>query len=175
MALNFVEEEMKGIGKKEDYFIEKFGVERQEMVFLKKAAESLKEHKRVLMWSYCLGYFLQKSKKEKKKETEMDCEEEEQEENQQEMEREEEKQKQNKEREEEKEKEKEYQLFEFLQENLEKYSNHLSQLYEKDLQLFTSSSQFIEWKESVTTNTIVTNNYLQNFIEGVKNGFTSQF
>jgi len=47
-------------------------------------------------------------------------------------------------------------LFEYLQEDLEKHTNYLSEIYEKDLKLITDYQQFIKWKEEVTNYTRVT-------------------
>ena len=64
-------------------------------------------------------------------------------------------------------------LFEYLQEDLEKHTNHLSDLYEKSLDEITDYREFIDWKEEVTNYTRVTAQFLDRFIEGVMNGLTT--
>jgi len=65
-------------------------------------------------------------------------------------------------------------LFEFLQENLEKNTNHLSELYEKPIEKITDYHQFIKWKEEVTNYTRVTKKFLDNFVQGVASGLVCQ-
>jgi len=64
-------------------------------------------------------------------------------------------------------------LFEYLQEDLEKHTNHLSELYEKHLGDITDYKEFIAWKEEVTNYTRVTSGFLERFIEGSMEGLTS--
>jgi len=64
-------------------------------------------------------------------------------------------------------------LFEFLQEDLEKHTDYLSSLYEKALDTIPDYEAFIKWKESVTNYTRVTKGFLEKFIEGVMTGLTS--
>jgi len=64
-------------------------------------------------------------------------------------------------------------LFEYLQENLEKYTNSLSDLYEKHIQKIPDYHGFIAWKEDVTNYTRVTKKYLDNFVEGVCGGLVA--
>eukprot|EP01102_Stenamoeba_stenopodia_P020117 TRINITY_DN7744_c0_g1_i1.p1 TRINITY_DN7744_c0_g1~~TRINITY_DN7744_c0_g1_i1.p1 ORF type:complete len:506 (-),score=82.98 TRINITY_DN7744_c0_g1_i1:98-1615(-) len=64
-------------------------------------------------------------------------------------------------------------LFEDLQENLEKHTNFLSELYEMKLKKLTSYQLFYEWKEKVTNYTRVTHQFAQNFVDGVSRGLTS--
>jgi len=63
-------------------------------------------------------------------------------------------------------------LFEDLQENLEKHTNFLSELYEMKLKKLTSYQMFYEWKEKVTNYTRVTRQFAQNFVDGVSRGLT---
>lgn len=63
-------------------------------------------------------------------------------------------------------------LFEYLQEELEKHTNHLSEIYEEtEVKDYPS---FITWKEDVTNYTRITKKFLANFVEGVASGLTSQ-
>eukprot|EP01125_Pyxidicula_operculata_P012799 TRINITY_DN4210_c0_g2_i1.p2 TRINITY_DN4210_c0_g2~~TRINITY_DN4210_c0_g2_i1.p2 ORF type:complete len:515 (+),score=125.77 TRINITY_DN4210_c0_g2_i1:1636-3180(+) len=62
-------------------------------------------------------------------------------------------------------------LFEYLQEDLEKHTNKLSELYEKDFP--KDYTQFIKWKEEVTNYTRVTSGFLKKFVEGVMGGLTA--
>ena len=55
-----------------------------------------------------------------------------------------------------KSKEAEKNLFEFLQEDLEKHTNHLSELYEIPIAQLQDYHQFYQWKEEVTNYTRVT-------------------
>lgn len=64
-------------------------------------------------------------------------------------------------------------LFEYLQEDLEKHTNHLSELYEMPLEKLQGDyHEFIKWKEDVTNYTRVTNKFLDKFVEGVMGGLT---
>jgi ariadne-1 len=63
-------------------------------------------------------------------------------------------------------------LFEYLQEDLEKHTNHLSELYETPVDKIDTYQKFIKWKEEVTNYTRVTKKFLDNFVEGVSNGLT---
>jgi ariadne-1 len=65
-------------------------------------------------------------------------------------------------------------LFEWLQEDLEKHTNQLSTLYETAYPKIDSYQAFIKWKEEVTNYTRVTAKYLANFVEGVAGGLTQQ-
>lgn len=83
-------------------------------------------------------------------------------------------------------------LFEFLQEDLEKHTNHLSELYEKPLDQIADYHEFMKWKEEVTNYTRVTakvhlsttlnlllisylklRQFLAKFVEGVARGLTT--
>jgi len=55
-----------------------------------------------------------------------------------------------------KDKEAEKKLFEFLQEDLEKHTNKLSEIYEKPLDQIADYHVFMKWKEDVTNYTRVT-------------------
>ncbi len=46
-------------------------------------------------------------------------------------------------------------LFEYLQEDLEKHTNFLSELYERTMEKIPEYQSFIEWKEEVTNYTRV--------------------
>jgi ariadne-1 len=61
-------------------------------------------------------------------------------------------------------------LFEYLQEDLEKYCNHLHGLYEKPLESITD---FPRWKEEIANCIRVTMKFLENFNAGVAAGLTS--
>eukprot|EP00727_Mastigamoeba_balamuthi_P011001 m51a1_g6523 putative ariadne-like ubiquitin ligase (529) ;mRNA; r:301525-303567 len=67
-------------------------------------------------------------------------------------------------------KSKERQLFEYLQEDVEKYTNHLSSLFETALEKIADYHAFVRWKEEVTNYTRVTMKYLEHFSQGVANG-----
>jgi ariadne-1 len=63
-------------------------------------------------------------------------------------------------------------LFEYLQEDLEKHTNHLSTLYETPPDKIEDYHAFIKWKEQVTNYTRITKKFLDNFVEGVAGGLT---
>eukprot|EP01089_Gocevia_fonbrunei_P016035 TRINITY_DN4881_c0_g2_i1.p1 TRINITY_DN4881_c0_g2~~TRINITY_DN4881_c0_g2_i1.p1 ORF type:complete len:511 (-),score=87.18 TRINITY_DN4881_c0_g2_i1:29-1561(-) len=65
-------------------------------------------------------------------------------------------------------------LYEYLQEDLEKHTNYLSELYERPIEKITDYQAFIKWKEDVTNYTRVCCKFLANFIEGVSGGLVSQ-
>jgi len=65
-------------------------------------------------------------------------------------------------------------LFEYLQEDLEKHTNHLSTLYETTAEQLIDYHAFIKWKEEVTNYTRVTKKFLEHFVEGVSTGLTSE-
>jgi len=65
-------------------------------------------------------------------------------------------------------------LFEYLQEDLEKHTEALSGLYEKSLDKINEYDEFMKWKEQVTNYTRVTAGFLDRFVEGVMGGLTSQ-
>ena len=58
-------------------------------------------------------------------------------------------------------------LFQYLQENLEKFTNHLAELCETRLEKITD---FFRWKEEIINYTRVTTKYLTNFSHGVAGG-----
>lgn len=62
-------------------------------------------------------------------------------------------------------------LFEHLQEDLEKYTNHLTELYEQDERKKDYQAVF-KWKEEVTNYMRVTLKFLSNFNAGVASGLT---
>jgi hypothetical protein len=49
-------------------------------------------------------------------------------------------------------------LFEFLQEDLEKYTNRLSELYETNISFIDSYAEFMKWKLEVTDFTRISHN-----------------
>jgi len=59
-------------------------------------------------------------------------------------------------------------LFEYSQENLEKYTNKLQELFEKNVQRIGA---FFEWKEEIVKYTRLTTNFFVNFSRGVANEF----
>jgi len=63
-------------------------------------------------------------------------------------------------------------LFEYLQQDLEKHTDTLSGLYEKPLDQITDYHSFIKWKEQVTNYTRVTKGFLERFVEGVMGGLS---
>jgi len=65
-------------------------------------------------------------------------------------------------------------LYEYLQEDLEKHTNYLSELYERSMDKLSEYQLFIQWKEEVTNYTRVCGKFLQNFVEGVMGGLTVQ-
>jgi len=65
-------------------------------------------------------------------------------------------------------------LYEYLQEDLEKHTNYLSELYERTMEKIPDYQAFIKWKEEVTNYTRVCDKFLQNFTEGVVTGLTTQ-
>mmetsp|Transcript_42957 Transcript_42957/g.108434 ORF Transcript_42957/g.108434 Transcript_42957/m.108434 type:complete len:526 (-) Transcript_42957:588-2165(-) len=65
-------------------------------------------------------------------------------------------------------------LFLYLQEELEKNTNRLSELYEKPLRELSSYQIFQDWKMQVTSFTGVTSKFLDNFVNGVADGLTSR-
>lgn len=69
-------------------------------------------------------------------------------------------------------KEAEKNLFEYLQEELEKHTNQLSTLYEESLDKIADYHQFMKWKEDVTNYTRVTKKFLQNYLNGTREGLT---
>jgi ariadne-1 len=62
-------------------------------------------------------------------------------------------------------------LFEYLQEDLEKHTNTLSELYERNLDDFKGNfGEFSKWKETVTNYVRVTSGFLDKFVRGVAQG-----
>jgi len=109
---------------------EKFDVRAADTKFLREATDQLLENRRVLQWSYCYGFYLDKTKNAERN------------------------------------------LFEYLQEDLEKHTNHLSELYETPADKIDDYHKFMKWKEEVTNYTRVTKKFLDNFVEGVSGGLT---
>jgi len=65
-------------------------------------------------------------------------------------------------------------LYVYLQEDLEKHTNYLSELYERPTEKIADYQAFVKWKEEVTNYTRVCQRFLQNFVEGVMGGLTVQ-
>eukprot|EP01128_Nolandella_sp_AFSM9_P003276 TRINITY_DN1398_c0_g1_i2.p1 TRINITY_DN1398_c0_g1~~TRINITY_DN1398_c0_g1_i2.p1 ORF type:complete len:508 (-),score=45.73 TRINITY_DN1398_c0_g1_i2:100-1623(-) len=66
-------------------------------------------------------------------------------------------------------------LFEYIQEDLEKYTTRLSELFELPLaRLNEDYDKFLEWREKVTNATRVTFGYLDKFVRGVAQGLTTE-
>ncbi|KAM9998601.1 hypothetical protein ACTFIY_008264 [Dictyostelium cf. discoideum] len=64
-------------------------------------------------------------------------------------------------------------LFEYLQEDLEKHTNLLSTQYEQSLDKLEDYQAFIKWKEQVTNYTRITKKFLDNFVDGVAGGLVN--
>jgi len=64
-------------------------------------------------------------------------------------------------------------LFEYLQEDLEKHTNYLSTLFETPVDKIEDYQAFMKWKEQVTNYTRITKKFLDNFVEGVSKGLTT--
>eukprot|EP01123_Difflugia_compressa_P006290 TRINITY_DN18475_c0_g1_i1.p1 TRINITY_DN18475_c0_g1~~TRINITY_DN18475_c0_g1_i1.p1 ORF type:complete len:513 (+),score=84.60 TRINITY_DN18475_c0_g1_i1:22-1560(+) len=58
-------------------------------------------------------------------------------------------------------------LFEFSQEELEKHTNHLSELYEKPLDAIHDYNAFIDWKNETIKYTSLVANYRDKFVEAI--------
>lgn len=131
-AGKIADQQRKNCLKRETQILDRFDVRSQDTKFLSEATEQLIACRRVLQWSYVMGYYLDKSKQAERN------------------------------------------LFEYLQEDLEKHTNHLSELYEQNLDLIVDYHAFMKWKEDVTNYTRVTKKFLDNFIEGTAEGLTFQ-
>jgi len=68
----------------------------------------------------------------------------------------------------------EKQLFEFLQEDLEKHTNRLSEVYETPIERIEDYAAFMKWKEEVANYTRVTKRFLDKFVEGVMRGLMAE-
>lgn len=68
----------------------------------------------------------------------------------------------------------EKQLYEFLQEDLEKHTNRLSEVYETPVERIEDYAAFIKWKEEVANYTRVTKRFLDKFVAGVMRGLTAE-
>eukprot|EP01119_Soliformovum_irregulare_P003803 TRINITY_DN14864_c0_g1_i1.p1 TRINITY_DN14864_c0_g1~~TRINITY_DN14864_c0_g1_i1.p1 ORF type:complete len:514 (+),score=110.76 TRINITY_DN14864_c0_g1_i1:51-1592(+) len=129
-AGKIADKQRKTCAKKEEQILEKFDVRSQDTKFLMEATEQLIANRRILQYSYVMGYYLDKKKVAEKN------------------------------------------LFEYLQEDLEKHTDHLASLYETELEKIENYHQFMSWKESVYNYTRVTKKFLENFIEGTMVGLT---
>jgi len=127
-AGKIADEQRKTCQKREQMLLDKFDVRSQDTKFLTEATEQLIKNRRVLQYSYVMGYYLDKSKVAEKN------------------------------------------LFEYLQEELEKHTNHLSELYEQNIEAIEDYQKFMKWKEEVTNYTRVTKKFLDNFLEGTAEG-----
>ena len=67
----------------------------------------------------------------------------------------------------------ERELFEYLQEDVEKHTDQLSGAYELELDQLPDYQAFIDWKEKVTNLTRVSGKFVNNFNEGVGAGLTT--
>jgi len=63
-------------------------------------------------------------------------------------------------------------LFEYLQEDLERCTDTLSALYERDLEVVENDFDYENWKEQIINYTRVTEQFLTKFREGVVQGLT---
>jgi len=129
-ALKIADEQKRTADKKGVELQERFDVRAADTKYLREATEQLMENRRVLMWSYVFGFYLDKTKNAERN------------------------------------------LFEYLQEDLEKHTNHLSELYETPMDKIDTYQKFIKWKEEVTNYTRVTKKFLDHFVDGVSNGLT---
>jgi len=129
-AGKIADQQRKNCLKRENSILDRFNVRSQDTKFLSEATEQLIACRRVLQWSYVMGFYLDKSKVAEKN------------------------------------------LFEYLQEDLEKHTNHLSELYEVNLETIADYHAFMKWKEDVTNYTRVTKKFLDNFLEGTSEGLT---
>lgn len=64
-------------------------------------------------------------------------------------------------------------LFEYLQEDVEKHTNELSEQYERELRNLEDYAAFMAWKERVTNLTRVSGKFVDNFCDGVAKGLVS--
>jgi len=131
-AGKIADQQRKNCKSRELIILENFQVRSQDTKFLMEAVEQLIKNRRVLQYSYVMGFYLDKSKHAEKN------------------------------------------LFEYLQEDLEKYTNHLSELYEQNCEGTSDYHQFMRWKEEVTNYTRVNKKFLENFLEGTSEGLTYQ-
>lgn len=109
-------------------FMDSVGVRSSDTRFLTDVTEQLIANRRVLQFSYVMGYFLDKSKEAEKN------------------------------------------LFEYLQEDLEKHTNDLTDRYEKGCASVCSYNDFMKWKEEMSNKVRVSAKFLGNFLEGVAEG-----
>lgn len=72
-----------------------------------------------------------------------------------------------------KEVEAEKNLYEYLQEDVEKHTNYLSELYERPIARVDTYHAFIAWKEEVANYTRVCNKFVDKFVQGVSDGLTT--
>jgi len=62
-AMKIADEQRKNAEKKGVELQEKFDVRAADTKFLREATDQLLENRRVLQWSYCYGFYLEKTKK----------------------------------------------------------------------------------------------------------------
>jgi len=129
-ARKIAQEQREEVEQRTIAFQSKFQVRSEDTKFLIDATEQLLENRRVLQYSYVIGYYLNRSKSSERN------------------------------------------LFEFLQEDLEKYTNRLSELYEHSASSIEDYQSFMDWKVAVTDFTRTCSNFLTKFSEGVNSGLT---
>jgi len=129
-ARKIAQEQREEVEQRTIAFQSKFQVRSEDTKFLIDATEQLLENRRVLQYSYVIGYYLNRSKSSERN------------------------------------------LFEFLQEDLEKYTNRLSELYEHSASSIEDYQSFMDWKVAVTDFTRTCSNFLAKFSEGVNAGLT---
>lgn len=130
-ALKIAADQRNQCNQRTEQLMDKFGVRSADTKFLGEATEQLIANRRVLQFSYVMGYYLDKTKTAEKN------------------------------------------LFEYLQEDLEKHTNDLSSIFEEGFHKVANYQGFIPWKESVANKTRVTSKFLQNFLDGVAEGLLS--
>lgn len=133
-AMNVAALQVKEMEEKGMRLQKRFDIRSQDTKFLQDACTGLVEERRVLMWSYCHGYFLKKQGEKSAKE---------------------------------------YSLFEHLQEQVEKFCDALSGLYEKPEETLADYDQFVTWRQDVINMTRVAHRQLENFVHGVGDGLTT--
>jgi ariadne-1 len=110
--------------------MEVLGVRSTDTKFLNEATEQLISSRRVLQYSYVMGFYLDRTKQAEKN------------------------------------------LFEYLQEDLEKHTNDLSTCYERGCARMHTISyhEFMKWKEEMNNKIRVSAKFLDNFLKGVAEG-----
>lgn len=119
-AGKFATQQRERCEEKQEEIFKKFGLRSQDSKFLMEATEQLMQNRRVLRFSYVMGYYLNSESKS---------------------------------------------LFEHSQENLEKFTNELSELYEMSFDKIEDEQALEKWKENVANYTRVSAKYLSTFVE----------